>query len=274
MLTNQNKSQAELDHSLFKALYKRDINEIKNLLEQGANVNAENLNGSSPLHIAIQHNSSVMIIKMLLEYGAKIDALNRDGRTPLHIAASKRKLIATKELLKNGANVNIKDCNGMTPLKLHIEDNTQKQPKLLGNITFLLLVFGANLIDEIDDNSIFNKRMKKFNRIKSKYPNCAQLIQANEASKATLQYKDIQKLDEKLKNINNSYYFFIYDALQNLKQYMLEKSTAQYISDLSNRDTVLNTLQKAYAAPVREIYNRIEFTSVTIVFPKINDKPQ
>lgn len=70
-------------------------NIVKYLLENGAEVNrriAEN--GMTPLHLACKLNC-LKIVKILLEYGADKDMKNHDGKTPVELTESKtiRKLL-------------------------------------------------------------------------------------------------------------------------------------------------------------------------------------
>ena len=68
------------------------------LLGAGADVDAENDDGWTPLHLVIGHliddpphladDDRVVRVATLLEAGADVDAKNDDGWTPLHYAAS------------------------------------------------------------------------------------------------------------------------------------------------------------------------------------------
>ena len=56
------------------------------LIENGADVNAKNnYKPKSPLHIA-SYMGKLETVKLLLIYGADIDIKNKDGATPLHEA--------------------------------------------------------------------------------------------------------------------------------------------------------------------------------------------
>jgi hypothetical protein len=59
---------------------------IQELVEGGAEVDAANLEGNTPLHMAAHLGNRFMCAKTLLQLGADAKARNRKGETPLHLA--------------------------------------------------------------------------------------------------------------------------------------------------------------------------------------------
>ena len=85
------------------------------LLRRGANVNAKTKTGCTALHMSSMHGST-LAIKMVLEHGGcDVNVQNKDGRTPLHYAASAN-IAAIPMLVKAGAELEVRDTAGATPL--------------------------------------------------------------------------------------------------------------------------------------------------------------
>lgn len=96
------------------------IESIKLLIASGANVNARDDNGNTPLHGASSSFRGFTdlpeIIRILLDAGAKVDARNNDGVTPLMRAAYTNAAENAEALIAAGADVNAKTKGGLTPL--------------------------------------------------------------------------------------------------------------------------------------------------------------
>ena len=90
---------------------------IKLLVKKGANIDAL-ANNTTPLYFAIE-NGHTEAATTLIELGAKIDKIDNLGRTPLHIAIENNKTKTALALIKLGANVNLPDGTfNFTPLQI------------------------------------------------------------------------------------------------------------------------------------------------------------
>ncbi len=157
-------SVGKFDAELIEAVGKRTLDEIKKLLAQGADVNARDTMGVSPLHFAAARGDKEIaehliskganvnavdniwkntplhtaarfgrsnIIEVLVSKGADLNAKYISGHTPLHVAAIEGNSEALKTLIIKGANINSQDKAGKTPLDWAIECKNEDVEKLL-----------------------------------------------------------------------------------------------------------------------------------------------
>ena len=117
------------DTSLHLAAARLDVNVARVLVEAGADANATNRRGGTPLHYACDArprlggtwnpSHQAALIELLVKHGAEIDRGDRGGVTPLHRAVRARSPMAVRQLLALGART---DCalkaGGSTPLRL------------------------------------------------------------------------------------------------------------------------------------------------------------
>jgi len=116
---------------LHLAVQSGNINRVRELLKQKAEVNARDETRRTPLHYSSQ-NGHMKIMSLLIKYGAKVNVLDEFKRSPLHWAAGMCHAGTIKALLFQKADVNVKDLNGNTPL--HIA--TQKRHSEISAILF------------------------------------------------------------------------------------------------------------------------------------------
>jgi ankyrin len=80
-------------------------------------VNQRNYRGKTPLHVILYwKKEQVDIVRLLLDNGADVNAATRGGSTPLHVAASRGLIGCAELLLERGAAVDLMDELGRTPL--------------------------------------------------------------------------------------------------------------------------------------------------------------
>jgi len=92
---------------------KKDIAEL--LLAKGADVNAKDDSGDTPLHNAAEAGHKDMA-GLFLANGADVNAGDKYSSTPLHVAAREGHKDVAELLLAKGADVNARDSYGNTPL--------------------------------------------------------------------------------------------------------------------------------------------------------------
>jgi len=85
------------------------------LVEQGANVAAQDQRGSTPLHKA-SRNGHLDVAQFLVKHGADVAAQDQRGKTPLHKASWNGHLDVARFLVDRGANAGAQDQRGCTPL--------------------------------------------------------------------------------------------------------------------------------------------------------------
>ncbi|KAL1436839.1 hypothetical protein MTO96_049239 [Rhipicephalus appendiculatus] len=87
------------------------------LLENGADVNAQDKGGLIPLHNASSYGH-LDIAALLIKYNTVVNATDRWGFTPLHEAAQKGRTQLCALLLAHGADSTMKNHEGQTPLDI------------------------------------------------------------------------------------------------------------------------------------------------------------
>lgn len=96
---------------LVKAAKNGDVEELKDLIEKGADVNAKNTKGETAL-IAAAERGHLNIVDILFEKDADINAKNNKGWTALWMVASRGHSFIVRALLERGADVNAKENTG------------------------------------------------------------------------------------------------------------------------------------------------------------------
>ncbi len=115
------KSQEDLDTELANAWAEGNINLVHQLLNEGADPNIQVVDSTGKEHsiiISASAKGDTETIRLLVEAGADLNAVDQNGQTPLHTAACTQ---TAKLLLELGSDVNAKDNNRLTPL--HQADN-------------------------------------------------------------------------------------------------------------------------------------------------------
>jgi ankyrin repeat protein len=144
------------DSALHVAAAAFNWNIIQDLLGLGADHGARNRQGAEPLHYAASANTwnpadQAASIDRLMAAGANPNAVDKNGVTPLHRAVRTRSAVAVAALLRGGAEVTRKNANGSTPLHLAVQNTghsgsgTAQAREQQRQIILILLENGARL---------------------------------------------------------------------------------------------------------------------------------
>ena len=100
---------------LVTAIRNGDVRVVRKLLDNGAEVNARDAEGNTPLILASFY-ASPECLELLIEKGADVNTANKAGATPLIRAATDYE--KTRLLVAAGANIQVRTALGNTPLIL------------------------------------------------------------------------------------------------------------------------------------------------------------
>ncbi|EDV28789.1 uncharacterized protein TRIADDRAFT_52031 [Trichoplax adhaerens] len=126
---------------IYKYDYRLDNSEkLKEIIDE-TSISVDSIDpetGYSLLHHSVS-SESLSSINFFLERGANVNVQNRDKRTPLHVGVTTGNFSIVKRLLCHGADVTIKDTHGRTAL--HLVMGLQLDRKMM----LLLVEYGARI---------------------------------------------------------------------------------------------------------------------------------
>ena len=110
--------------SLASSIAQREI--VKLLLLERADPNITNADGDACLHRAVNANCSDEMLKDLILYGADVNAVNKKGRTPLLLSCIFGQMDSVRALLEAGADPTIGDEEGFSCLHAAVDGQCSK----------------------------------------------------------------------------------------------------------------------------------------------------
>jgi len=154
---------------LHRAAWWGNVKAVRDLIKLGADVNAADRLGGTPLHAAVQSGCTryfdviagprIDVLELLIRNGAAVNRGNNRAVTPLHGAASYGHVEALKLLLANGAKIDVVDDSRVTPLHVAAASGSVEAVELLiaggadpnirdneGNTPLLLLLSSYSLV--------------------------------------------------------------------------------------------------------------------------------
>lgn len=109
--------------SLIYAFMNGHFSIAQKLMTQNANIHVKNIRGETALHFAClfcrRDNSN--IVQQLIDYGAQVNAINIEGSTPLYKVCKYYNWVGMDILLKNKANIYIKNNEGSSAARIAYE---------------------------------------------------------------------------------------------------------------------------------------------------------
>ena len=154
--TNQRGSSEPALTPLHIAAVKGDLEEIESLLEQEADIEAENrYTGETPIFYAVT-NQHIDVVRYLIEAEANVDVQRNNGDTPLHVAARLYLGNCSLQLIEI---IDILINEGQADTSIKDEDNekgkTYDQVVLAGSaITYAEVTEGNNAEDVTEDSNV------------------------------------------------------------------------------------------------------------------------
>ena len=122
-------SDTSADENILSAANSGDLIGLEEAIKAGANINAQDENGSSLILASL--NGNFEIAAFLINNGIDVNAVDEYGRTALMYASKDGYIEIVDLLLKNKADINSKDNQGLTAILLATKDKKLEIIKLL-----------------------------------------------------------------------------------------------------------------------------------------------
>ncbi|XP_069120009.1 acyl-CoA-binding domain-containing protein 6-like isoform X1 [Argopecten irradians] len=118
-MSNTDTEIADENKTLFDWCKDGNTTQVQNILADcdGNEVNIADESGMTLLHWACDRGLSEMV-EVLIKLKADINAQDLEQQTPLHFAVCCEQEDVVRQLLQNGANLSLKDCDGLNPAEL------------------------------------------------------------------------------------------------------------------------------------------------------------
>lgn len=127
---NVNRKEEDGTTPLFIAIENGDLNMVQLLLDSGAKINTRNKQRETPL-MRIDEDASADLIELLVRYGAKLNQVAKTGDTALMRAARDAEPEVVKALVDAGADLDLQNEEGMTALMFAADEDNVENARVL-----------------------------------------------------------------------------------------------------------------------------------------------
>lgn len=130
---NPNRPDEKGYQPLHRACEKNTVDAVQAILFERVAVFSSVMDGDTCLHLAASRSDSTAVADYLLTTDAAqlVNAVNLNGRSPLHLAVLNRREGLVSAMLDAGAHVNMPDSKGFTPLHEAAETSNFRMAQLL-----------------------------------------------------------------------------------------------------------------------------------------------
>lgn len=132
------------ENPLVQAATEDDLESVRQLIKEGADVNAKEEDKMTALHAAVE-NGNVEIVRELLQAGAKVNARAESRRTPLMMLDNDATPELVRVLITHGAKIDSSDDEKSTVLINAANFNASSE------VLHMLIEYGAEIDSQNDD---------------------------------------------------------------------------------------------------------------------------
>jgi hypothetical protein len=230
-------SKVYKNQSLLKAIRKNDMQTIKKLINQDADINYQDEAGLAPLIVAVFYNY-YEIAKLLIMHDANVNVQDNEGFTPLIASIYRNNLEMCKLLVNNSADINLKNSSGFCAFDF---------AKALGNTEIISYLSPQALVSSAPPTPNFMEWQEQYNKMKEFY-NSGNYLKAIEYGIKTVEIsqKQFGKKDTiYVWSLNNLAFLYeitnklekaeiLFSEAVSIKKEIIGENNITYINDLNN----------------------------------------
>ena len=182
--------------------------EVRKMLDYGADINATDNSGWTPIHNAALHGHSEIVF-LLLRYGSDVEPLGLRDETPLHDAAANGHTMCASLLLQYGSDPSRKNINDKMPIDLIPEGNEALKELLSRPVDLWQPIKKPEYYPKVLESGFAQKGLKREDSkigkvVKREIPQHWEGLEARGSFESSREEKKFQALLKTLSRTNNS----------------------------------------------------------------------